>query len=152
MKVSEILKVKGKILYTVPPNTGLLDAINLMADKDIGSLVVMENGVLVGLLTFREVMRAVHANQGSVGQGTVGEHMVRDVLTMSPDTDVNEIRRLMLERHARYVPVMEGRVLLGVMSFYDVAKSVLEAQNFENTLLKAYIRDWPAEDKAEGIQ
>jgi CBS domain-containing protein len=151
MQVSEVLKVKGNILYTVPPNTGLLDAINLMVEKDIGSLVVMDNGVLVGLLTFREVMRAVHANQGSVGQGTVGEHMVRDVLTMSPDTDVNEIRRLMLERHARYVPVMEGRVLLGVMSFYDVAKSVLEAQNFENTLLKAYIRDWPA-DKAEGLQ
>ena len=151
MQVSEVLKVKGNILYTVPPNTGLLDAINLMAEKDIGSLVVMDNGALVGLLTFREVMRAVHANQGSVGQGTVGEYMVRDVLTMSPDTDVNEIRRLMLERHARYVPVMEGRVLLGVMSFYDVAKSVLEAQNFENTLLKAYIRDWPA-DKTEGLQ
>jgi CBS domain-containing protein len=152
MKVSEILKVKGNILYTVPPTTGLLEAINLMADKDIGSLVVMENGALVGLLSFREVMRAVHANQGSVGQGTVGAHMARDVLTMSPDTDVNEIRRLMLERHARYVPVMDGRVLLGVMSFYDVAKSILEAQNFENALLKAYIRDWPAEDKAEGIQ
>ena len=152
MKVSEILKVKGNILYTVPPETGLLDAINLMTDKDIGSLVVMNNGTLVGLLTFREVMRAVHANQGSVGQGTVGEHMARDVLTMSPDTDVNEIRRLMLERHARYVPVMDGKVLLGVMSFYDVAKSVLEAQNFENTLLKAYIRDWPAENNAEGLQ
>ena len=152
MKVSEILKVKGNILYTVPPDTGLLDAINLMTEKDIGSLVVMSNGSLVGLLTFREVMRAVHANQGSVGQGTVGEHMERDVLTMSPDTDVNDIRRLLLERHARYVPVMDGKVLLGVMSFYDVAKSVLEAQNFENTLLKAYIRDWPAENNAEGLQ
>lgn len=152
MKVSEILKVKGNILYTVPPETGLLDAINLMTEKDIGSLVIMNNGSLVGLLTFREVMRAVHANQGSVGQGTVGEHMQRDVLTMSPDTDVNDIRRLMLERHARYVPVMDGKVLLGVMSFYDVAKSVLEAQNFENTLLKAYIRDWPAENNTEGVQ
>lgn len=152
MKVSEILKDKGNILYTVPPETGLLEAINLMDEKDIGSLVVMEKGVLVGMLSFREVMRAVHANQGSVGQGTVGEHMVRDVLTMSPDTDVNEIRRQMLERHARYVPVMDGKVLLGVMSFYDVAKSVVEAQNFENTLLKAYIRDWPAEGKAEGVQ
>ena len=152
MKVSEILKVKGNILYTVSPETGLLDAINLMTEKDIGSLVIMNNGSLVGLLTFREVMRAVHANQGSVGQGTVGEHMERDVLTMSPDTDVNDIRRLMLERHARYVPVMDGKVLLGVMSFYDVAKSVLEAQNFENTLLKAYIRDWPAESNAEGLQ
>jgi CBS domain-containing protein len=152
MKVSEILKVKGNILYTVSPETGLLDAINLMTEKDIGSLVIMNNGSLVGLLTFREVMRAVHANQGSVGQGTVGEHMERDVLTMSPDTDVNDIRRLMLERHARYVPVMDGKVLLGVMSFYDVAKSVLEAQNFENTLLKAYIRDWPAENNIEGVQ
>jgi CBS domain-containing protein len=152
MKVSEILEVKGNILYTVPPETGLLDAINLMTEKDIGSLVVMNQGLLVGLLSFREVMRAVHANQGSVGQGTVGEHMARDVLTMSPDTDVNDIRRLMLERHARYVPVMDGKVLLGVMSFYDVAKSVLEAQNFENTLLKAYIRDWPAENKAEDVQ
>ena len=152
MKVSEILKVKGNILYTVPPETGLLDAINLMTEKDIGSLVIMNNGSVVGLLTFREVMRAVHANQGSVGQGTVGEHMERDVLTMSPDTDVNDIRRLMLERHARYVPVMDGKVLLGVMSFYDVAKSVLEAQNFENTLLKAYIRDWPAENNTEGVK
>jgi CBS domain-containing protein len=152
MKVSEILKVKGNILYTVPPETSLLDAINLMTEKDIGSLVVMNQGLLVGLLSFREVMRAVHANQGSVGQGTVGEHMERDVLTMSPDTDVNDIRRLMLERHARYVPVMDGKMLLGVMSFYDVAKSVLEAQNFENTLLKAYIRDWPAENKAEDVQ
>jgi CBS domain-containing protein len=152
MKVSEILKVKGNILYTVPPETGLLDAINLMTEKDIGSLVIMNNGSVVGLLTFREVMRAVHANQGSVGQGTVGEHMERDVLTISPDTDVNDIRRLMLERHARYVPVMDGKVLLGVMSFYDVAKSVLEAQNFENTLLKAYIRDWPAENNTEGVQ
>jgi CBS domain-containing protein len=78
--------------------------------------------------------------------------MTRDVLTMSPDTDVNDIRRLMLERHARYVPVMDGKVLLGVMSFYDVAKSILEAQNFENTLLKAYIRDWPAESNPEGLQ
>ena len=152
MKVSEILKIKGNALYTVPPETGLLDAINLMTEKDIGSLVVMNDGSLAGLLTFREVIRAVHANQGSVGQGTVGEHMTRDVLTMSPDTDVNDIRRLMLERHARYVPVMDGKVLLGVMSFYDVAKSILEAQNFENSLLKAYIRDWPAESNPEGLQ
>jgi CBS domain-containing protein len=152
MQVSEILKVKGNILYTVSPTMSLLEAINLMAEKDIGSLVVMENGSLAGLLTFREVMRAVHANQGSVGNSTVGEHMEREVLTMSPDTDVNDIRRLMLERHSRYVPVMEGRVLLGVMSFYDVAKSVFEAQNFENTLLKAYIRDWPVEDKTEDVR
>ncbi len=152
MKVSEILRVKGNILYTVPPQTSLREAIDLMVEKDIGSLVVMHGGALVGLLTFREVMRAVHRNQGSVGPDTVGDHMLRDVFTISPDTDVNEIRRQMLERHARYVPVMDGKVLLGVMSFYDVARSVLEAQSFENTLLKAYIRDWPADESQPGLR
>ena len=87
MKVSEILKVKGNILYTVPPETGLLDAINLMTEKDIGSLVVMNQGLLVGLLSFREVMRAVHSNQGSVGLGTVGENRESAVLRMSTVTE-----------------------------------------------------------------
>lgn len=145
MKVSEILKVKGNILYTVSPEMLLREAIDTMAEKDIGSLVVMKAGELVGMLTFREVMNAVHANKGSVGGDTVGQHMEADVLTITPDTDVHEIRRLMLERHARYVPVADGKILLGVMSFYDVAKAVFEAQSFENKMLKAYIRDWPAD-------
>ncbi len=145
MKVSEILKVKGNILYTVQPETSLIEAINIMSEKDIGSLVVIKSGAMVGLLSFREVMKAVHAHQGSVGNGTVGEHMATDILTITPDTDVNEIRRVMLLKHARYVPVLEDGVLLGVMSFYDVAKAVFEAQGFENKMLKAYIRDWPSE-------
>ncbi len=145
MKVSEILKVKGNILYTVPPELLLREAIDVMADKDIGSLVVMKGGVVVGMLSFREVMKAVHANKGSVGGDTVGQHMEQDVLSISPDTDINDIRRVMLERHARYVPVLDGSVLLGVMSFYDVARAVFEAQSFENKMLKAYIRDWPSE-------
>lgn len=145
MKVSEILKVKGNILYTVPPEMLLREAIDTMVEKDIGSLVVMKTGELVGMLTFREVMKAVHINKGSVGGDTVGQHMEPDVLTITPDTDVHEIRRLMLERHARYVPVADGKMLLGVMSFYDVAKAVFETQSFENKMLKAYIRDWPAD-------
>jgi CBS domain-containing protein len=147
MKVSEILKVKGNILYTVTPDTPLLQAVNTMVDKDIGSLVVMESGELVGMLTFREVMKAVHGNQGVVGEGTVRKHMDDHPITITPDTDINEVRRLMLERHARYVPVVNARTLLGVMSFYDVARAVFEAQSFENKMLKAYIRDWPSESE-----
>ena len=144
MKVSEILKVKGDTLYTVSPETKLSAAIDLMVEKDIGSLVVMKTGVLVGMLTFREVMKAVHGNS-AYGNDQVGQHMEHDVLRITPDTDINEIRRMMLERHARYVPVMDGNVLQGVMSFYDLAKAVLEAQSFENKMLKAYIRDWPSD-------
>jgi CBS domain-containing protein len=145
MKVSEILQVTGDILYTVSPDTPLGDAAATMAERDIGSLVVMEYGDLVGMLTFREVVKAVHANEGVVGNGTVRRHMDDHPITITPDTDINEVRRLMLERHARYVPVVNAKTLLGVISFYDVAKAVFEAQSFENRMLKAYIRDWPNE-------
>lgn len=145
MKVSEILKVKGNILYTVTPDTPMRMAVDTMAEKDLGSLVVMEFGELVGMLTFREVMKALHDNNGEVGSGTVRKHMDDHPITITPDTEVNEVRRLMLERHARYVPVVNARTLQGVISFYDVAKAVFEAQSFENKMLKAYIRDWPAE-------
>ncbi|MDB5798573.1 MAG: hypothetical protein JWP36_2475 [Paucimonas sp.] len=145
MKVSEILKVKGDILYTVTPDTPLRQAVHTMAERDIGSLVVMQGGKLVGMLTFREVIKTLHSNDGTVGTENVRDHMAHDPVTITPDTDINEVRRLMLELHARYVPVMEGNTLLGIMSFYDVAKAVLEAQGFENKMLKAYIRDWPAE-------
>jgi CBS domain-containing protein len=64
---------------------------------------------------------------------------------VSPEADVNELRRAMIETHQRYLPVMDGEVVLGVLSFHDVARAVLEAQGFENRMLKAYIRDWPAE-------
>jgi CBS domain-containing protein len=145
MKVSEILKVKGNILYTVTPDTPMSNAVNTMAEKDIGSLVVMESGELVGMLTFREVMKTLHLNEGSIGGGTVRKHMDDHPITITPDTDINEVRRLMLERHARYVPVVDAKTLLGVISFYDVAKAVFEAQSFENKMLKAYIRDWPSD-------
>ena len=145
MKVSEILKVKGNILYTVTPDTPMSEAVDTMAEKDIGSLVVMEFGDLVGMLTFREVMKMLLDNHGVVGSDTVRKHMDDHPITITPDTDINEVRRLMLERHARYVPVMDAKTLLGVMSFYDVAKAVFETQSFENKMLKAYIRDWPTE-------
>lgn len=146
MKVSEILKVKGNILYTCPPETPLLEAISIMAERDVGSLVVMKDGKMQGMLSFREVMNAIDHATGAVARGVVGDHMATNIMTISPDTEINDIRRLMLERRARYVPVLDhDGTLMGVMSFYDVAKAVFEAQTFENKMLKAYIRDWPAE-------
>ncbi|CAN5231082.1 CBS domain-containing protein [soil metagenome] len=149
MKVSEILKVKGNILYTITPDTSIHHAVNMMVEKDIGSLVVMETGELVGMLSFREVMKTIHANEGTVGAETVRKRMDDHPITVTPETDINEVRRLMLERHARYVPVVDAKTLCGVISFYDVAKAVFEAQSFENKMLKAYIRDWPSEAGAE---
>ncbi|GAC1389789.1 MAG: CBS domain-containing protein [Variovorax sp.] len=147
MKVSDILRVKGNTLYTVTPEESLAQAVATMAEKDIGSLVVMEHGTLVGMLTFREVIGVVAQNGGSVGAALVRRAMDDHPVTCTPATELDEIRRIMLERHARYMPVMDQRMLMGVISFYDVAKAVVESQNFENKMLKAYIRDWPDSDE-----
>jgi CBS domain-containing protein len=147
MKVSDILRVKGGTLFTASPDTSLNDAVKTMAGRDIGSLVVMSHGELVGMLTFREVIQAIVANDGSVG-GTVVRTVMDDApLTCTPETEIDEVRRMMLQRHARYMPVMEQRTLMGVISFYDVAKAVVDSQDFENRMLKAYIRDWPVESE-----
>jgi CBS domain-containing protein len=153
MKVSDILRVKGNTLFTVTPDEPLARAVEVMADKDIGSLVVMDHGDLVGMLTFREVIVAVVKNGGAVGSTIVRSAMDDHPLTCTSETELDEVRRMMLERHARYMPVMDRRMLMGVISFYDVAKAVVESQNFENRMLKAYIRDWPAaEDEQQGAQ
>ena len=149
MKVSDILRVKGNTLYTVAPDEPLSRAIDAMAEKDIGSLVVMEHGDLVGMLTFREVIVAIVRNGGAVGNTIVRTAMDDHPLTCTSETELDEIRRMMLERHARYMPVMDRRMLMGVISFYDVARAVVESQNFENRMLKAYIRDWPAGEEQE---
>ena len=153
MKVSDILRVKGNTLFTVSPDQSLAQALETMAEYDIGSLVVMDNGKLAGMLTFREVLKVLAKRQLEQRSGPtrpVAEIVVRDVmvpnpLVVSPDTEVNELRRMMLDSHTRYVPVMDGDTLMGIVSFHDVARAVLEEQSFENRMLKAYIRDWPAE-------
>jgi len=147
MKVTDILRVKGNTLYTVSPDRPLLEAIDTMAALDIGSLVVMEHGDVVGMLTFREVIGAVAAGGGSVGTRHVRSVMDDAPLTCTPETGIDEVRRMMLARHARYMPVLDQRTLMGVISFYDVAKTVVDAQDFENRMLKAYIRDWPEKDE-----
>ena len=147
MKVSDILRVKGGTLYTITPDQQLAQAVTTMADNDIGSLVVMDHGDLVGMLTFREVIQSVVRNGGSIGNTLVRSVMDDHPLTCTPETEIDEVRRMMLGRHARYMPVITQRTLMGVISFYDVAKAVVDSQDFENRMLKAYIRDWPVDEE-----
>jgi CBS domain-containing protein len=148
MKVSDILRVKGNTLFTVRPEDMLFEAATTMSEHDIGSLVVMEHGDVVGMLTFREVIQAAVRNGGKFGSQTVRSVMDDHPLTCTPETEIDEVRRMMLSRHARYMPALNQKTLVGVISFYDVAKAVVDSQDFENRMLKAYIRDWPAEEHA----
>jgi CBS domain-containing protein len=147
LQVSEILRVKGNTLFTASPDTSVIQALETMSEQDIGSLVIMERGQLAGMLTFREIIRHVNNNHGAVGATSIRNIMDDRPVSVSPDTAADEVQRLMLENHSRYIPVMDGTVLMGVISFYDMAQAIVAAQKFENSMLKAYIRDWPDEEK-----
>ena len=145
MLVSEILAIKGKVLYTIAPTKSLAEAVEIMNDQDVGSLVVFSRGEMIGMLTFREVLQAVHRGGSQWGEMTVKDAMLSGPMSASPNMEMDELRRQMVEHHQRYLPVMDGHTLLGVVSFHDVAKAVLEEQSFENRMLKNYIRNWPSE-------
>jgi CBS domain-containing protein len=148
MQVREIISLKGGTLYTATPKQTLASAIDTMAELDVGSLVVMDGGKMAGMLTFREVLLAMKAHESCPVGVTVGEVMVKDPVVAIPTMEANDLRRLMIEKHSRYLPVVEGDTLMGVISFLDVAKAVLEEQNFENKMLKSYIKNWPDEKQA----
>jgi CBS domain-containing protein len=144
MQVKEILRVKGNRLLSVEPGSRVVDAVDTMAKENLGSLVVIDQSRMVGLLTFHELLSALAMRKGALNDVKVVEIMLRDPVTATPDMEVNDLRRTMLESGARYLPVMQDGKLLGVISFRDVAKAVLEEQDFENKMLKGYIKNWPA--------
>jgi len=150
MNASDVLRAKGNVLYTVTPDASLWSAVQTMAEFDVGSVVVMEHGKLVGMLTFREVLRQLRDNDGRVGRGLVRDAMQAEPAVVQARTDINDLRRLMLASRVRYIPVMDNEVLAGVISFHDVARAVLEEQGFENRMLKDYIRDWPQPENVNG--
>jgi len=144
MQVKEILRVKGSRLISAEPGDRAVDAVKTMAEQNLGSLVVLDQGRMAGMLTFHELLGALAKRSGSLGDVKLSEIMVHDPVMATPDMEVNDLRRTMLDTGARYLPVMQDGKLLGVISFRDVAKAVLEEQDFENKMLKGYIKNWPA--------
>jgi CBS domain-containing protein len=144
MQVREILRVKGNRLLSIDPAGRATDAVATMAKENLGSLVVLEHDRMVGMLTFHELLRAIAARGGTLNDVKVADIMVKNPVTATPDMEVNDLRRTMIASGARYLPVLQDGRLIGVISFRDVAKAVLEEQDFENKMLKGYIKNWPA--------
>lgn len=149
MLVKDILKIKGSQIYSIGPEALLPQAVGLMVEHDIGSLLVMEKGRMTGVLTFREVLAAVHRHRGDIHEVKVAEVMVREPVCGRLEDTVDQMRAMMTEKHVRYLPILDGDVLVGVLSFHDVAKAALRAVNFENKLLKQYIKNWPEDTEAK---
>lgn len=144
MRIRDILRLKGGAIYSVEPGTPLAEAVRIMVARDVGSLVVVDSGRMVGMLTFREVLKAFDA-QGGLSASTARDVMVADPIHGSPDHTIDELRELMTQHHVRYLPVMDGDALVGVVSFHDAAKAIIRETSLENRLLRRYIEADPAD-------
>lgn len=144
MIIRDILtfKAAGEICAISPDHT-VADAVALMVQHDVGSLVVRQDGVMVGLLTERDVLRGLNEHGGGFMTQSVSGMMATEPIIGSPGDTVDYVRGVMTENRVSHLPVMEGDNLLGIISFHDVARACLNAADFENRLLKRYIKHWP---------
>ena len=146
MIIRDILKMKGGTIFSIGPQGQAAEAVTLMVKHDIGSLVVLDGANLAGMLTFREVLTALDAHRGNLAGLKVGDLMLKAPTCGNPGDSLESLRELMNKGHIRYLPVMEGDKLLGVISFHDVANAVIKETTFHNRLLKTYIKNWPEEE------
>jgi CBS domain-containing protein len=114
-----------------------------MTDRDIGSLVVLREGDMVGFITERNILRGMHARGCAPTVIKVSDLMEKEPLVATPDDSVDYARDAMTKSHTSHLVVLEGSRLIGVISFHDVARACLKEASFENALLKRYIKHWP---------
>ena len=142
-RVKDILNVKGHQVWSVAPEDSVFKALEVMAEHDIGAVLVMEGTNLCGILSERDYARKVIL-LGRASQHTpVREIMTRDVMTVGPEEGIEQCMGLMTRCHIRHLPVVEGDQVIGVVSIGDVVKAVIEDQAFLLNQMEAYISGQP---------
>ncbi|HTD16003.1 MAG TPA: CBS domain-containing protein [Chthoniobacterales bacterium] len=137
--VGAILAHKGSAVWSIAPNSMIFDAIQLMADKNVGALPVVENGQLVGMLSERDYTRKVSLKGKSSKDTPVREIMTQDVVTVTVADTVSECMQVMTNSHIRHLPVMEGNRIVGLVSLGDLVKWTISAQEATIEALQQYI-------------
>jgi CBS domain-containing protein len=136
---SDILRTKGHEIWSIQPDETILNAIQLMATREVGALLVMENDKLIGIVTERDYTRKVALEGRSSKDALVREIMSTRVLCARPDQTVNECMALMSDKRARHLPVLDHKHVIGVISIGDLVKSIIAEQQFEIQALQYYI-------------
>jgi CBS domain-containing protein len=138
-KVSEILAHKGASVISVKPSTRVIDALKLMADRNIGSVMVMEDNTYHGLLTERDYARKVILKGKSSADTLVKDILTNDLPKISKDSSIDDCMQLMSNNNLRYLPVFESENIIGIISINDVIKAVIANQQDTITQLENYI-------------
>lgn len=143
MQIREILTLKSDEIYSIAPTDRVESAIARMVELGVGSLVVLKAGEMVGLLTERDVVHGMVEHGCDLKDAEVSAIMVTDPVVANADDSVDYARDVMTKSRIGHLPILDGNKLLAIISFHDVARACLKEANFENSLLKRYIKHWP---------
>ena len=138
-KVREILKVKGRGVFSVEPTITVYRAIEQMCEKNIGGLLIMENGVLKGIFTERDYARKLILRGKSSKETMISELMTKDPITVTPDSTIEECMNIMSDKRIRHLPVTEDNHPIGMISIGDLVKHIIEEQKSIIEHLEHYI-------------
>ena len=143
--VSAILAHKGSAVWSIAPNATVFDAIQLMADKNVGALPVVEDGRLAGIVSERDYTRKVILKGKSSKETPVRDIMTQELITADAGDSITECLRVMTEKRIRHLPVMEGSKMIGLVSIGDLVRRIISAQTATIDNLEKYITgDYPA--------
>jgi CBS domain-containing protein len=137
--LKQLLAAKGNQVYSIGPNAKVIEALQLMAQKDVGALAVMESGRLMGMISERDYARKVILHGRSSQDVPVRDIMTADVITISPDETIEQCMALVTQRRIRHLPVCEGEKLIGLVSIGDLVKEVIADQEQTIKQLESYI-------------
>ena len=144
MFIRDVLTIKGNLqTLSIAPDAPIADAVSQLVAHDIGSLVVMRGDTLVGFITERDILRGMQARGCVVDGVKVADLMEKEPIVASSEDTVDYARDVMTKHRISHLIVMDQDKLTGVISFHDVAKACLKDANFQNSLLKRYIKHWP---------
>jgi len=139
MKVAEILQAKGSKVFSITSDYTVYDALKVMGEKNIGALLVIENQLLVGIISERDYARKIILKGKSSQDTLVKEIMTKDVISVSPGDKIDKCMELMSEKHIRHLPVMQDGIVTGIISITDVVTAIIESQKETISLLHNYI-------------
>ena len=139
-KLKDVLRHKGSEIHTIWPTATLQDVVDLLVRHNCGSLLVVESGELLGIITERDILRAAAAVDRPLAECLVMDHMSTDLVTGNPDHPIEQVMGLMTDHRVRHLPVLEEDRLVGIVSIGDVVKAQHHHLSIENHYLKNYIQ------------
>ncbi|KAF2337384.1 MULTISPECIES: CBS domain-containing protein [Flavobacterium] len=139
MTVDQILKAKGRNVYSIFSNLTVYDALKVMGDKNIGAILIIDNNVLKGILSERDYARKIVLKDKSSKETFVHEIMESNVFTVKLSDNLDDCMQLMSEKRIRHLPVLEDGIVVGIISISDVVKAIIEIQKDTIQHLNSYI-------------